>query len=294
MFNKTHRLALLVFLCPSAGAAGRLSPPALDLVENALLTTAKDDFDGHAGAFEAAATWSGERLRHSQDEARAPHLACARYGNGHEASSRLKQFLSPDAVQVVSHSEDHGACFFASASHAQAAAIVEDQEQFGLENFSPFPSPLKLAPGLVDHSESHDEAEEEARTSGLTRLRARHGARMRKPNVEGLSVELTPGTLAARSSEAKSFINGMLGDLMSASVDLHSTNFWSDPGMDDAAEHLSSPAGAARARDWKQAARVVHELSEAAGTSPGDICSWNRIFVHHAGDDSLLVSGGCS
>ncbi|CBN77323.1 Peptidase S8 and S53, subtilisin, kexin, sedolisin [Ectocarpus siliculosus] len=291
MSDKLHRLALLVFLCSSAVAAGRLNSPALELVENALLTTAKDDFKGHVGAFEAAATWNGERLRHSQEETRAPHLACARYGDGHEASSRLKQFLSPEAVRVVSHSEDHGACFFASASHAQAAAIVEDQEQFGLENFSPFPSPLKLAPGLVDHTESHDEAEEEARSSGLDRLSARHGARMRKPNVEGLSVELTPGTLAARSSEAKSFINHMLGDLMSASVDLHSTNFWSDPGMDGAGEHLSSPAGAVRARDWRKAASVVHELSEAASTGPGDICSWNRIFVHHAGDDSLLVSG---
>ncbi|CAN0198353.1 unnamed protein product [Ectocarpus sp. 6 AP-2014] len=291
MSDKLHRLALLVFFCSSAVAAGRLNPPSLELVENALLTTAKDDFNGHVGAFEAAATWNGERLRHSQEETRAPHLACARYGDGHEASSRLKQFLSPEAVRVVSHSEDHGACFFASASHAQAAAIVEDQEQFGLENFSPFPSPLKLAPGLVDHSESHDVAEEEARSSGLDRLSARHGARMRKPNVEGLSVELTPGTLAARSSEAKSFINDMLGDLMSASVDLHSTNFWSDPGMDGAGEHLSSPAGAVRARDWRKAASVVHELSEAAGTGPGDICSWNGIFVHHAGDDSLLVSG---
>ncbi|CAN0384261.1 unnamed protein product, partial [Ectocarpus sp. 12 AP-2014] len=189
------------------------------------------------------------------------------------------------------HSEDHGACFLASASHAQAAAIVEDQDQFGLESFSTFSSPLKLAPGLVDHSESHDEAEEEARSSGLDRLSARHGRMMRKPNVEGLSVELTPGTLPARSSEAKSFIDDMLGDLMSASVDLHSTNFWSDPGRDGAGEHLSSRAGAVRARDWRKAASVVHELSEAAGTSPGDICLWNGVFVHHAGEDSLLISG---
>ncbi|CAN0457451.1 unnamed protein product, partial [Ectocarpus fasciculatus] len=96
---------------------------------------------------------------------------------------------------------------------------------------------------------------------------------MRMPNVEGLSVELTPGTLPARSAEAASFINDILGDLMSTSVDLHSTNVWSDPRM-AAGEHLSSPAGAVRANDWSKAASVVHELSEAAGTSPGDICSW--------------------
>ncbi|CAN0198488.1 unnamed protein product, partial [Ectocarpus sp. 6 AP-2014] len=45
------------------------------------------------------------------------------------------------------------------------------------------------------------------------------------------------------------------------------------------------------ARDWSKAASVVHELSEAAGTSPGDICSWNRVSVHHAEVDVLLVSG---
>ncbi|CAN0357292.1 unnamed protein product, partial [Ectocarpus fasciculatus] len=184
------------------------------------------DFHGHAGAFEAAATWDGERLRHSQDDTRAPHLCCAEYGHGRETLSRLKQFLSPEAVRVVSHSEDHGACFLASASYAQAAAIMEDQEQFELESFSPFPSALKLAPGLVDHSESHDE--EEA-SNGVDRLSARHGETMRMSNVEGLNVKLTPGTLPARSAGAESFINELLGDLMSASVDLHATNFWSDP-----------------------------------------------------------------
>ncbi|CAM9790716.1 unnamed protein product, partial [Ectocarpus fasciculatus] len=291
MSDKNHlrqALPTILLSCAASLAVASGSPPALALVENALLTTAKDDFNGHAGAFEAAATWDGERLRHSQDGTRAPHLACARYGEGQETSSRLKQFLSTEAVRVVSHSEDHGACFFASASYAQAAAIMEDQEQFGLESFSPFPSALKLSPGLVDHSESRDKDEETR--SGRDRLSATHGARMRMPNVEGLSVELTPGTLPARSAEAASFVNDIVGDLMSTSVDLHSTNVWSDPRM-AAGEHLSSPAGAVRANDWSKAASVVHELSEAAGTSPGDICSWNRISVHHPGDDSLLVSG---
>ncbi|CAB1107200.1 unnamed protein product [Ectocarpus sp. CCAP 1310/34] len=271
-----------------AAAADTWSPPSLELVENGLATTAKDDFNGHARAFEAAATWNGERLRRSQDGTRAPHLCCAEYGHGRETFSRLKQFLSPDAVRVVSHSEDHGACFLATASHAQASAIMEDQEQFGLESFSPFPSALKLAPGLVDHSESREVEGEPS--SGQDRLGARHGGTMRMSNVEGLNVKLTPDTLPARSAGAESFIIDLLGDLMSASVDLHSTNFWSDPVM-AGGEHLSSHGGAVRARDWSKAASVVHELSEAAGTSPGDICSWDEVALIQAGDDSLLVTG---
>ncbi|CAM9635784.1 unnamed protein product [Ectocarpus sp. 4 AP-2014] len=293
MFHHNQLYAVVVVACAfwapaRAAAAGKWSPPSLELVENGLATTAKDDFNGHAEAFEAAVVWNGERLRHSQDETRAPHLCCAEYGQGRQTFSRLKQLLSPEAVRVVSHSEDHGACFLATASHAQAFAIMEDQEQFGLESFSPFPSALKLAPGLVDHSESRD-VEEEPR-SVQDRLGARHGGTMRMSNVEGLNVKLTPDTLPARSAGAESFISNLLRDLMSASVDLHSTNFWSDPGM-AGGEHLSSEGGAIRARDWSKAASVVHELSEAAGTSPGDICSWDEVALLQAGDDSLMVTG---
>ncbi|CAN0335611.1 unnamed protein product, partial [Ectocarpus fasciculatus] len=77
---------------------------------------------------------------------------------------------------------------------------------------------------------------------------------------------------------------------MSASVDLHATNFWSDPGM-VGGEHLSAPGGATRARDWSKAASVVHDLSEASGSSPGDICSWDEVALLYAGDDSLMVAG---
>ncbi|CAM9748204.1 unnamed protein product, partial [Ectocarpus sp. 6 AP-2014] len=79
MYNVYVMVLKTILLATSArtwagASAGWSSPgkslpyPSLGLVENALSTTAKDDFNGHAGAFEAAATWSGERLRHSQDE----------------------------------------------------------------------------------------------------------------------------------------------------------------------------------------------------------------------------------
>ncbi len=260
--------------------------PSLSTVENALLTTAKSDFGGNSQAFEAAAAWNGERLQASYDEGnhvRAPHLCCADYGRAREASSRLNELLPPGSVRLVAHSEQHGACFLATASHAQAEKVLADIDRFVVRSFAPYPSALKIAPGVLKHSELGDGPQ-------TGRLGARHGALMRKNNVEGLNIELAPGTLPVHSLEGRSFISNLLGELMSESLDLHATNFWSDPAMAEG-EHLASPGGASRAQDWSKAATVVHTLSEASNTSPGDICSWNRIHLHHAGDDVLLVSG---
>ena len=109
-------------------------------------------------------------------------------------------------------------------------------------------------------------------------------------SVQGLMVELSPGTLPARSFEANTFIGDLLGGLMSESVDLHAGNFWSDPSM-LGGEHLARPEGALRGREWSRAATVVHKLSAMAEATPGDVCSWGNIDVHHASDDVLLVSG---
>lgn len=289
---------------PWASDKNSLAYPPLGLVETALLTTAKSDFNGHAKGFEAAAAWTTARLRAKtgaiidssgsgqQEEIlpRAPHLACAEYEGSREAFSRLQQFLSPEAVRPACHSKEHGACYFVTCSDNQAAAILE--EQLGLKSFAPFPSALKLAPGLLDHDDNVEE-ETSGDYDGLegNRLSARHGSLARKDNVIGLSVELTPGTLPAHSLSAGSFIIDLLGDLMSESLDLHATNFWSDPAVREGGEHLTTVGGAVRGRDWSKASTVVHKLSEAAGTSPGDICSWDGVVVHHGGDDLLLVSG---
>ena len=274
----------------SAGSATSGAPcPSLGVVENALLTTAKSDFGGHSGGFEAAVAWSGERLRaghfNQQDldsqHPRAPHLCCTDYEHGREAYSLLQDLLSPEAVRPAVHSEEHGACYFATASHDDAATIKENLEQFGLRSSAPFPSALKVAPGLLEHGHSN----------GAARLGARHGAMMRKDNAEGLTVELAPSTLPANSWEANAYMQGLIRDLLSESMDLHTINVWSDPAMAEG-EHLATPEGAVRGQDWSRAAAVVHGLSEAASTSPGDICSWTSVRVHHAGDDLLLVSGG--
>eukprot|EP00752_Nemacystus_decipiens_P004360 g3984.t1 len=266
--------------------ASSTASSALGVIEDALLTTAKGDFGGHSGAFEAAVAWSGERLRagrcdHQEDhQRRAPHLGCADYERGRKAYSLLQDRLSPEAVRPVVHSEEHGACYFAAASHDDAATILDSLPEFGLRSFAPFPTALKVAPGLLEHGHSN----------GTGRLSARHGAMMRKDNVEGLSVELAPGTLPASCWEANAYIKDLMEDLVSESMDLHATNFWSDPEVAEG-EHLSTPEGAARGRDWSKAAAVVHGLSEAAGTSPADICSWNGVRVYHAGDDLLEVAG---
>ncbi|CAN0390119.1 unnamed protein product, partial [Pylaiella littoralis] len=272
----------------------------LQAVENVLLTTAQDDFDGGVEAFEAAARWSAERLLEDGD-GRAPHLACTEYENSREVFERLNAFLSPRAVRPASHSQRQGACFFATASHQEAATIQEQREaQFELIiSFTIFPSALKLAPGLLQHGEEDDDDAEErmgrsedmnAAAHGPDRLRARHGASMCRDTAEGLSVELTPGTLPAHAPGADGFMSALHRGLMSESLDLHSSNFWSHT-TNKGGEHLATPAGALRGRDWSKAATVVHELSEAAGTSPGHICSWDSVAIYHPGNDVLLIAG---
>lgn len=274
----------------SISTANRWPYPSLRVVEGALSTTAKYDFDGDTNTFEAAVKWNGERLRAGSSSSsssepnviiRAPHLACAGYGHGNKIFSHLKELLSPEAVRLVSHSKQHGVCFIATASHTQAAAIAAGSGQIGLESIAPFPSALKVAPGLLEHQQS----------SHAGRLTASHGPSMRLDNVEGLTVELSPGTLQAHPSEADSFTGDFLVDLMSESMDLHGMNFWSDPALIEVANVGDTPGGAARRSDWREAASVVHQLSMSGRTSPGDICSWNGVAATQVAADVLLLSG---
>ena len=271
--------------------SGRKMPyPSLGLVEQIVLTTAKQDFRGQDQAFEAATRWNEERLRASEGDARAPHFACAcaECGHGHEAASGLQAFLSPEAVKPVHHSSEHGACFMVTASDAQAAELSSGGAEFELASVGPFPSTLKIAPDVLEFDDGSTNASE--RSNELGWLTTTHGSKMRMDNVQGLMVELTPGILPAHSSEAEAFINGLLEGLISKSLDLHSDNFWSDPAV-LGGEHLATPEGALRRREWSRAATVVHELGTAAETTPGDICSWGSASMHHAADDVLLVSG---
>ena len=297
-------LFFLGYAASSASSAEKSTPfPSLRLVEQTLLTTAKLDFSGHEQAYQAATRWNGERLYASRNNLRAPHLACVEHGHGREAAFRFSEVLSPESVRPVSHSREHGVCYMVTASQSEVAALIMSSEKAGLalSSVGPFPSVLKLAPGLLDHggssrrrSSTGDSSSRvgyaETSNAALGRLATSHGSLMSMDNVKGLTVELSPGTLPARSFESDTFIGDLLEGLMSESIDLHENNFWSDPAMSEG-QHLAVPEGGLRGREWSRAATVVHELSDAAEATPGDICSWDNVDVHHAGDDVLLVSG---
>lgn len=169
--------------------------------------------------------------------------------------------------------------------HAEAEAVSQD---FPWSSFGAFPAALKIAPGLLEHSDCDGDSAE-AGDCSTGRLSTTHGVSMRLDSVRGLAVELSPGTLAAHDAEASAYMGGVFADLMST-TDLYANNFWSDPEM-ARGEHLVSPGGALRGREWSRAAAVVHGLSASAMTSPADICAWDSVVFHHAAADVLLVSG---
>ena len=281
MDRVTATLLLMASAWTFTTAESVTSFPSLSLFEKALRTTAIHDFDGHDPAYQAAVRWDRQRLRDQFSNQRAPYLACAEYGKGREATNRLKEFLSSEAVRPASNTVETGACFIVTASNAQATSISAHAEQFWLLSVGPVPSALKLAPGLLDHNDNGNSSE---------RLTTTHGERMRMANVEGLSVELAPGTFRMHAPEVISFAKSLLEDLASKSLDLHIGNVWSDPAMVGADHHLTN-GGAWRAREWIRAADVVQELTEAVDTSPSDICSWENTAIHQASDNVLTVSG---
>ena len=278
-------IALLLLVTASAWASptneNALPFPSLSLLESALRTTSTRDFDGRDSAYQATVLWEQQRLRYKSKNQRTPYLACAKYSDGHEAADRLKNFLSPEAVRFTSNTRETGACFIVAASYEQEDFISGYPEQFSLTSIGPIPSALKLAPGLLDHN---------GNGNSTGRLVTSHGVRMSMANVEGLSVALAPGTLRMHDPEAYSFARSLLEDLTSELLDLHAGNVWSDPAM-KGAEHHVTEGGARRAQEWTRAADVVHELSEAVGTSPSDICSWDSASLYQAGDDVMVVSG---
>lgn len=258
-----------------------LPPPPLNFFEVALLTTGEHDFSGHEPAYHAAINWDRKRLQEIDAYRRTPYVACAEYGNGREAMANLKELLSAESVRFASHSEEFGACFFVTVSNDQATFIISQPEQLGLVSVGPFPSALKLAPGLLDREDNEKSRD---------RLSTTYGARMRLSNVEGLSVELSPGSLRMHDPETVQFVNTLLEDLAFDSLNLHTSNVWSDPDT-AGAEHHRTEGGARLSLEWTRAANVVHDLSEEIGTSPADICSWQSISLHQAGNDVLIVSG---
>lgn len=267
----------LAFALAGSSACATSLPP-LGMIQETMLTTARQEFDGEQ-QLTAASAWTAERLRGSED-IRAPHLACTDYGRRREALSSLQESLGPDALRPVSSTKAHGACFIATASHIEAEALLSQDKDFKVFSaFAPFPSVLKLAPGLLDHDCSSGGA------SGCSagRLSTTHGVSMRMDSVHGLMVELSPGT------SGEPLTGDLIESLNAPDLDLHASSFWSDVAL-AGGEHLKSAGGELRGREWSRAADVVHELCTSGETSPSDICSWGDLEVHAAGD-VLLVSG---
>ena len=297
-----------------AGSTTNTLPyPSLGVVENSLLTTAHESYRGRHEGFQAAARWTGDRLDASDDQGyrrRGPHLVCAEYAQGREAIARLRAFLTPEAVRPVVHSSEHGSCFVVTTLRAEARKIATNPD-FGVTSIAPFPSDLKVAPGVLDHTchagagrDDNHQAEQQQQgvgggqqdspptpgTGTSARLGVTHGRSMRSSNTQGLSVELSPGTLPARSPEAPAFIAQLKEELMSESIDLRAGSVWSDPAV-ARGEHLKTREGAARRKDWTLAAALVEGVGRAAKVAPGDVCAWDRVSFHHTGDDLLLASG---
>ena len=278
--HQLRRLPILALLVAPAAAKGpsRWPQPPLDLVKQVLVSTAHKEFDCDA-AFEAATGWQGEKLSRSPSR-QAPHLACADYSKGSQALRKLEALLPNGSIRKVSNHKLHGTCFIVTVSAPTAASMKDHLGDYTLTWFGPIPAALKLAPELLDHDGPPLDGEE--------RLATTHGRRMRFDSVAGLDVALSPGALAS-GEEADTFIIDLTEGLMSGSMDLHGLNFWSDADGD----HASRPAGAVRTREWKRAARVVHELSSAdgEGPTPGDVCSWGGLNGLYAGSDTLFITG---
>lgn len=333
-------------LSAAVGRTSHLPYPPLEIIEQALLTTAAQDFGSHQVAFDLAVLWHGNKLDNEKNGAdRAiPYLACTDSsidrpgvsGKGHATTaaappplSGMQSILSSDSsARAVSNTEKHGTCFVVTATPARAAHIAGEASRSGLiSTMGPFPSALKLSPGLLEYGDyGHDggSSDRQARTNTdnvpKRRLSTRHGEGLRRGNVQGLTIELSPGLLAAShgrggrnamtagsggGDDAVILIDQWTDDLMSASLDLREINFWSDPTMLEQEEsvHLTHPAGALRAREWSRAADVVHALSggsgghaagaaaAAGGIAPGDVCGWDALTIHHTDDALVTVSG---
>lgn len=311
-----------------AAPAGSVPHTPLSKIDSLLLTTAGEDFDGRPDAYAASANWHHERLRRSNagskidfgtkttrgvagdDESmllggnsqakdgsskydryelsQAPYLACSNYQHGKQALLHMRNYLGAQSVRTAAHSTTHGTCFLVSATLSEADAIMADLGSFGLETFGPFPSVVKISPGLLNHGQSsstipHDEGgrfdsegqhgphQDQLKGQEKQRLSTTHGFSFEDANVEGLNIELTPGIihglthLGSQTGETgdkdgvREFLGQLRKGLMSKSLDMHGASFWSDKEMLEGSDgHLASSTSALRAQQWTRAADLVH------------------------------------
>ena len=281
-------MKLVLLVMAHVMVASAMNRPSLGQVEKVLHSTAPEDFDSNDAAFRSATSWDESRLN-LNPQRHSSYLACAEYGRGQEGLNQLESVIPKSGIRRISNAQDLGICYMVAANATQSSEGMSAGGQSrgnGISTFGPIPSALKLAPGLLDYEGMLPSDSEQQRLTTI------HGFRMQLDNVIGLDVSLAPGVIPAQSEDSEAFIQNLQQDLRSGSLDLHSSNVWSDPAA-SGSKHLATNAGVLRVREWTRAADVVHELSSEVGTSPGDICSWNDALVLQTGDDFIIITGGC-
>ena len=177
----------LLYLCSSrASAASKPSPlprasqqedhkahgssqnPPLSVIQGALITSAEEDFRGNEGAFASSVEWHVRTKLAVDGRSHRPaaYLACtapAESHNGWAAFTSLRTILTSSSVRIASSSEEHGVCFFVTATPGQVEAVrissglyrnATSSDGGGgslLSSWLPYPSTLKLSTGLLDH-----------------------------------------------------------------------------------------------------------------------------------------------
>lgn len=199
--------------------------PSLDLVQSILFTTAPEDFAGHSGAYTATHDWQQQRLLNTVSTSNAaPYLVCADYGQALDARAGLEQEFGSSSVHTISHSAAHGACFVATAAPSAAEAMLRDPSHFGVTTAGPFPSVLKISPGVLDHGDTHvsalrgSDGEDKSKkklTGQDQALVTRHGDTITLGGVRGLTVKLSPGTVTAHQSGGVELVQDWRSGLMS-------------------------------------------------------------------------------
>lgn len=217
----------------SHGAPTRFQYPPLSVIQGTLITSAEKAFNRDEGAFFSSVDWHRRTKLNADDRIHHPaaYLACTPpdFPDSLAVLRHLQALSSSEStVRVVSSSEEYGICFFVTATPEKAEYIRSSCPLFsngGSGTWMPYPSTLKLAPGLLDHEgtfawdsnggndRSGDHNGDRRRTGKgkagdsfpSVRLTTTYGKSLKFPRddgrfsspINGLTIQLAPGVLPA-------------------------------------------------------------------------------------------------
>lgn len=119
----------------------------LDLFNEMLATTARDEFGKDDEGFNNAIDWQTRRV--SSSGVAAPFVGCADYNDGRQLRVHLEQVFGVDSVSTVHHSRQHGAsCFIFHALREEAEQLLRGGDNNvgtgQLQQLAAFPANLKV------------------------------------------------------------------------------------------------------------------------------------------------------